>query len=254
MKETVNKVVVAFSGGMDSTVLLHMAAKKGYREIFTLSFDYGQRHHRELKCVQEQKELVKEAYPTTRVYNKVLNVGYVKDIAYESSLTNLDIDNPDISQMAGDAQPTSYVPFRNLMFLAACCAYAESVGADVVWYGATGVDSMAGYWDADKYFIEQVNKLVALNRKHSIQIVAPLIDYDKADIVREGVDLGVDFGKTWTCYSNHADGLADATTPSSSLRVRGFIEAGYRDPIKYVQQEQLDQMYNDAECSELLAE
>jgi 7-cyano-7-deazaguanine synthase len=242
-----SKIVIAFSGGMDSTVLLHMAAQEGYREIYTLSFDYGQRHNRELDCVQQQMQDVNKWYKDVKlIRNDVLNVEYIKQVSSTSSLTNLDIDNPDINDMAGDAQPTSYVPFRNLMFLAACCAKAESVGADTVWYGAAGVDSMAGYWDCDTNFVEAANVLIGLNRKHSIRIEAPLIKMSKAEIIEEGVCLGVDWSKTWTCYSNRPDGLADATTPSSSLRVRGFIDAGYRDPIKYVQQDKIDKMYEEA--------
>lgn len=242
-----SKVVLAFSGGMDSTVLLHMAADE-FDEIATISFDYGQRHKRELTCVAEQLAAVYENYSNVVVSNQIIDVRYINQLATTSSLTNLEIPNPNISEMAGDAQPASYVPFRNMMFLSICCSYAESIGADAVWYGATGVDSMAGYWDADKHFIDQVNKLIGLNRKHKIEIEAPLIEMDKASIVKMGIDLNVDFGKTWTCYSNREDGLADATTPSSSLRIKGFIDAGYVDPIKYVQQEKIDQMYRDKQC------
>jgi len=243
-----NKVVLAFSGGADSTVLLHMAIKK-FDEVYTISFDYDQRHRREIGCILDQIHDVEDK--GGKVIHKVVDVKYIKHLSPTSSLTNPDIPNPDISKMAGDAQPTSYVPFRNLMFLSICCSYAESIGADKVWYGATGVDSMAGYWDADKHFIDNINKLIDLNRKHQIQIEAPLIKMDKADIVRKGVELGVNFGKTWTCYENREDGLADATTPSSSLRIKGFIESGFKDPIKYVQQEKLEELYKSKGCIDL---
>ena len=245
-KKSRSKVVIAFSGGMDSTVLLHMAAKEGFDEIHTVSFDYGQRHERELDCVQDQIADVTEWYPETKVTNKTLDVTYIKDIAPTSSLTNLDIETPDISKMAGDAQPASYVPFRNMMFLSICCAYAESLDCDTVWYGATGVDSMAGYWDCDENFLETINKLVGLNRENEIKIETPLINMDKGDIVLEGVCLGIDFKRTWTCYSKLPSGLADATTPSSSLRIKGFIDAGYRDPIEYLQQYQVNALYEEA--------
>lgn len=244
-----SKVVLAFSGGMDSTVLLHMAVNK-FDEVFTVSFDYGQRHKHEFDSAILQFVDIHKKYGKV-VSNRIIDVQYIKYISPTSSLTNLDIPNPNINEMVGDAQPTSYVPFRNLMFLSICCSYAESIGANVVWYGATGVDSMAGYWDADKHFIDHVNKLIGLNRKHKIQIEAPLIKSNKADIITEGVKLGVDFGKTWTCYSNREDGLADATTPSSSLRIKGFIDAGYKDPIKYVQQEKLEELYRSKDCTDL---
>lgn len=242
------KLVLAFSGGADSTVLLYMAAAQGYVEIHTVSFDYGQRHHRELKCVNIQLENIREKFPNVKFTNKVLDVSYLKDISPTSSLTNLDIDNPDISKIAGDAQPVSYVPFRNQMFITICCAYAESLKADTVWYGAAQVDSLAGYWDGSQEFVDSVNSLVSLNRQHRINVGAPLLSMSKADIVRQGVELGVNFKDTWTCYSNRRDGLADATTPSSSLRLAGFIEAGYKDPIEYLQQEKLNVIYEAKGC------
>lgn len=245
------KLVLAFSGGADSTVLLHMAASRGYEEIHTVSFDYGQRHSRELLCVASQLNIVEEKYSNIIVTNKVLDVKYLKDISPTSSLTNDDIDNPDISKIAGDAQPVSYVPFRNQMFITICCAYAESLKADEVWYGAAQVDSLAGYWDSSDCFVEDFNKLTALNRTHRITVQAPLLVMSKADIVRQGVELGVDFKDTWTCYSNREDGLADATTPASSLRLQGFIDANYKDPIQYIQQEKIDKIYQQKGCKEI---
>lgn len=243
-----NKLVLSFSGGMDSSVLLFMAAERGYKEIHTVTFDYGQRHRREMQCVSFQERNLKEKYPDIKFTNKVLDVSYLKDISPTSSLTNLDIDNPDISKIAGDAQPVSYVPFRNQMFITICCAYAESLGAETVWYGAAQVDSLAGYWDGSQEFVDSINQLTALNRQHRILIEAPLLSLSKAEIILEGVRLGVQFENTWTCYSNREDGLADATTPSSSLRVQGFISAGYRDPVKYLQQDKLDGIYKENNC------
>lgn len=242
------KIVLAFSGGADSSVLLFMAAASGVREIHTVTFDYGQRHHREMQCIPLQKRNLLEKYPDVKFTNKIIDVSYIKDISPTSSLTNLDIDNPDISKIAGDAQPVSYVPFRNQMFLSICCAYGESLKVDEVWYGAAQADSLAGYWDGSNEFVDSINGLVSLNREHRMLIAAPLLSLSKADIVRQGVELGVNFGDTWTCYSNREDGLADATTPSSSLRIQGFINAGFRDPIKYVQQDKIDKIYELNSC------
>ena len=242
-----SKVVLALSGGMDSTVLLHMAATQ-FDEIYTIAFDYGQRHHRELSCAWYQTKVLTRKNPKLKVYQKLLNVNYIKDIAPVSSLTNPDIKNPNIKEMAGDAQPVSYVPFRNMMFLSIACSYAESVQADQVWYGAAQADSLAGYWDGSHEFLSSVNEIISLNRKSKIRIVAPLLVMSKKQIVEEGVKLGVDFANTWTCYSDREDGLADADTPSSSLRLRGFIEAGYKDPIKYVQQINIDKIYIEKGC------
>jgi len=127
-----NKLVLAFSGGADSSVLLYMAAKQGYKEIHTVTFDYGQRHSKEMDCIPRQIQDLRLKYPGLVVTNKLLDVSYLKNISPTSSLTNTDIDNPDISKIAGDAQPVSYVPFRNQMFLTICCSYAESLQADTV--------------------------------------------------------------------------------------------------------------------------
>jgi 7-cyano-7-deazaguanine synthase len=245
------KLVLTLSGGMDSSVLLYMAQDRGFEEIHTVTFDYGQRHRRELDCVNKQLSNFAERYGdwvNLKVTNKVLDVNYIRDIAPTSSLTNKDIDNPDISNMAGDAQPVSYVPFRNLMFLSICSAYAESVGADTVWYGAAQVDSLAGYWDGSEEFVDTVNSVTDLNRENRIKVEAPLLVMSKEDIIKEGVRLGVIFNDTWTCYSDREDGLADATTPSSSMRVKGFVNAGYKDPVKYLQQDKIEELYKENEC------
>ena len=136
----------------------------------------------------------------------------------------------------------------NLMFLSICSAYAESVGADTVWYGAAQVDSLAGYWDGSEEFVDTVNSVTDLNRENRIKVEAPLLVMSKEDIIKEGVRLGVIFNDTWTCYSDREDGLADATTPSSSMRVKGFVNAGYKDPVKYLQQDKIEELYKENEC------
>jgi 7-cyano-7-deazaguanine synthase len=244
------KLLLSLSGGMDSVVLLHMAVDQGYDEIHTISFDYGQRHKRELECIEKQFSDIYSKHDVT-LLNTVIDARFLSDVSPTSSLTNTDIDNPDISKMAGDAQPVSYVPFRNQMFNTIACAYAESNGIPEVWYGAAEVDSLAGYHDGSPEHVKAFNDLIALNREHRITLNAPLLTMSKAAIVKEGVRLGVDFSKTWTCYSSREDGLADATTPSSSMRVKGFIDAGYCDPIQYVQQEKIDELYRQNKCKEI---
>tara|TARA_R100001463_G_scaffold94661_5_gene149279 strand:- start:1003 stop:1686 length:684 start_codon:yes stop_codon:yes gene_type:complete len=227
-----------------------MAADRGYDEIHTISFDYGQRHKKELKCIEQQFEDIRSRYDI-KLFNTIIDARFLSRVSPTSSLTNTDIDNPDISKMAGDAQPVSYVPFRNQMFNTIACAYAESNDIPVVWYGAAEVDSLAGYWDGSNEFLDAFNNLTALNREHRITLEAPLLTMSKAAIVKEGVKLDVNFGKTWTCYSSREDGLADASTPSSSMRVQGFIDAKYQDPIKYVQQNRIDELYEQHGCVEI---
>lgn len=243
-----SKIVLTLSGGMDSSILLHMAVDKGYTEIYTVSFYYGQRHRRELDCVSKQIQTLISNHPYITVNNRVLDVSYIKNIANKSSLTNHDIANPNIKEMAGDAQPVSYVPFRNLMFLSIASAYAETLECDTIWYGAAQADSLAGYWDGSNEFLDSVNNLLMLNRKSKVKIQAPLLVMSKKEIIEEGIRLKVNLKDTWTCYSNREDGLADADTPSSSLRLRGFIEAGYKDPIMYIQQEKLEKLYEQKGC------
>jgi 7-cyano-7-deazaguanine synthase len=110
------------------------------------------------------------------------------------------------------------------------------------------VDSLAGYWDGSEEFVDVVNNITDLNRENRIVIEAPLLDMSKAEIIEEGIRLGVKFKDTWTCYSDREDGLADATTPSSSMRVKGFIDAGYEDPIVYLQQNKINKLYSENNC------
>ena len=115
-KKSPSKLILSISGGMDSVVLLHMAADRGFKEINLISYDYGQRHIRELDCVKHQIDAIKDKFPDIVVDHYTADVRFIRYLAPTSSLTNTDIDNPDISKMAGDAQPVSYVPFRNQLF------------------------------------------------------------------------------------------------------------------------------------------
>lgn len=213
---------------MDSTVILYKAVEQvGSDNVYGLSYNYGQRHKKELELAKYHVDKLKIKEWQT------IDTSFIKILAPTSSLTNNDIKTPDIRQMAGEAQPKSYVPNRNMIFLSIAASYAEAVGASIVYHGATKVDSLAGYWDASPEFLPTINGVLALNRSTKISIEAPLIKMDKADIVREGIRLKILFSKTYTCYSG--DDLCDANSPSSALRIKGFANAGYIDPIKYRQ-------------------
>jgi 7-cyano-7-deazaguanine synthase len=245
MKMQNSKVIITLSGGMDSAVLLYKAAEL-FKEVHTVTFDYGQRHSRELVAAEKQLLNASHDFPKVTFTNKVLDVRYIKDIAPTSSLTNNDIDTPNVKDIMGEAQPKSYVPFRNLMFLSILASYAEAVKASEVWYGAAEADSLAGYWDSSNEFINTFNNLAALNRETVIKLVAPLVRMSKKDIILTGVSLGVNFGDTYTCYSGEYP--CDADSASSSLRLKGFIESGYCDPLKYKQQDKLDAVYEKNGC------
>ena len=247
--EKKRKIVVTLSGGMDSAVLLFKAAEIA-DEVHTISFDYGQRHRRELDCVEKQLADVKSLYPDKVFHNKLLDTTFIREMAPVSSLTNDGIDTPNVKDMMGEAQPKSYVPFRNLMFLSMLCSYAEAVDAHEVWYGAAQADSLAGYWDGSAEFVDEMNKLTSLNREYKVTLVAPLIKMSKKDIILDGVSLGVNFKGTYTCYSGEYP--CDAESASSSLRLKGFIDAKLKDPLLYKQQDKLDAVYEKNDCKAIV--
>ena len=223
-----NKCVIPISGGLDSTVILHdVTNNKLYDEVHAITFDYGQRHKREIDCAKWQARQV------NATSHKILDISFFKELSNISSLTNSSIDVANTRDILGDPQTVNYVPFRNQLLLTICCSYAESIGASTVYHGAAMVDSQAGYWDGSEEFLDSMNSLLLLNRRHKIKIEAPLIYKDKSDIIRLGVKHRVDFKNTYTCYSGEE--LSDAENPASSSRIQGFLQAGYIDPVPYKQ-------------------
>ena len=244
-----NKIVVTLSGGMESSVLLYKAAED-YEEVHTVTFDYGQRHNRELIAAEKQLLNAKHDFPNVLFTNKVLDVKYIKDIADTSSLTNNNIETPDVKEVMGEAQPKSYVPFRNLMFLSILLSYAEKLKADEVWYGAAEADSLAGYWDGSVQFVDKLNQICLLNREIDVRVRAPLLTMSKKEIILNGIELGVNFADTYTCYSGEYP--CDANSASSALRLKGFVDAGYKDPLQYKQQDKLNKVYLKEDCKDIL--
>ena len=219
-----NKAVVPISGGIDSTVLLYHAVKCGeFDEVHAISFNYGQRHSKEL-------DYAKETTKQLDVNHKIIDLSFFKHIN-SSSLTNPDIDVAKTRDVLGDAQTVNYVPFRNQMLLSICSAIAESLEANTVFHGAAQVDTQAGYWDGSNEFLEAINSLTSLNRKHRIKIEAPLIELSKKEIIEWGTELGVNFRNTWTCYEGKEQACGECTACSS--RLQGFIDAGVEDPLEY---------------------
>ena len=220
-----DKCIVPLSGGLDSTVIYYYARDKGY-EIQAVGYDYGQKHRdKELVCAQ------KTIHRTKQENLKILDLTFFKDIVTTSALTNDDIDVAKAKDVLGDPQTVNYVPNRNMMMLSICTAYAESIGASTVFHGSALVDSQAGFWDGSKEFLEAINNVNQLNRRDRVTIEAPLIDKSKAEIIRMGVELGVDFSNTWTCYEGKDKACGECTACSS--RIQGFLEAGYIDPVPY---------------------
>lgn len=217
-----NKVLI-LSGGLDSTVLLYDSYVKYGNNLHTLTYDYGQKHMKEIDCAFKISKKL-------NIHNRILDVTFIKSIA-RSALTSSDIDVPNIKDVLGDPQPVSYVPNRNMMLLSIAASYAESINADEVIYGAQAHDTFSGYWDASPEFLTAINNVLNLNRRNKIQITAPFINMNKTDIVKLGQKLNVDYSDTWTCYNGREK--ACGTCPTCANRLKAFIDAKIKDPIEY---------------------
>ena len=220
------KAVVLVSGGLDSATVLAQASKEGY-ECYALAFDYGQRHRAELQAARRVAEqLGAQAF-------KVINLD-LSSIG-GSALTDTGIDVPDFSGAEGI--PVTYVPARNTVFLSIALGWAEVLAADTIFIGVNAVD-YSGYPDCRPDFIQAFQRVANLATKagvegESLQIRTPLIDLTKAQIIKLGVDLGVDYSQTVSCYQANADGEACGRCDSCHLRREGFLQAGLADPTRY---------------------
>jgi 7-cyano-7-deazaguanine synthase len=220
------KALVILSGGMDSSVLLHHVAHElDYKEIYAITFNYGQRIAREIECAKFQ------ARDCRVTEHKIVNMDFFRDISRMSALTNTDLKIPKAREDIGNAQPLSYVPFRNLLLLTTAAGWAESIGAEDLFYGAVQTDDYSGYWDCTSLFLDKVNSLYGLNRKNNIQVKAPFMSLLKDQIVKKGIDLEVDFRHTHTCYEGTDPACGECV--SCSARIKGFIDNKIIDPITY---------------------
>jgi len=225
-----SKVIVPISGGMDSTVLLHYAAAN-FDNVYAISFDYGQRHKKELEYADYQINVIREGDDEKNVYfNTVVELPFF-NLIKNSALLNREIDVAKAKDVMGDPQTVNYVPFRNMMLLSIACSFAEQFGATTVYHGAAQADSVAGYWDGSPEFLTAINDVTTLNRRNRIKVEAPLINKSKKEIIEMGIELGVDFSRTWTCYEGLD--LACGECTACSLRLQGFIQAGIKDPLAY---------------------
>jgi len=226
MSNSSRRAVVLLSGGIDSSVLLHYAVRTlACAPIHALSFDYGQRHARELECARVQ------AVSAGAEAHRIIDVSFLGSLLREgSALLAGGRPVPDLEDLdaAERVQPPTYVPNRNMMLLAVAAAYAEANGIHEVYYGAQAQDEY-GYWDCTREFLERINAALALNRKKPVVVCAPFIDKPKAEIVRLGFELDVDFRKTWSCYRGEA--RACGTCPTCVERRNAFRRAGAVDPL-----------------------
>jgi 7-cyano-7-deazaguanine synthase len=234
METQLKRAVVLLSGGLDSATVLAIARSEGY-ELYALSFSYGQRHIFELKAASRVAESIGVTQHRTVAIDLRVFGG--------SALTG-DIDVPK-GRTAGEMShgiPITYVPARNTIFLSFALAWAEVLGSSDIFIGVNALD-YSGYPDCRPEFIEAFEKMANLATRAGVEgrqllrIHTPLIALTKAEIIGKGIELGVDFGLTSSCYDPLAAGEPCGQCDSCLLRRKGFSENGIDDPLKYVRGE-----------------
>lgn len=227
MSAVTKKAVILVSGGLDSATCLAIAKSEGY-QCYALSFDYGQRSTSELNAAIKLAEF----FAATQHQVIPLGIGQLGG----SALTDHSLAVP-VSGVETDVIPVTYVPARNTVFLSYALAWAEVLQADAIFIGVNALD-YSGYPDCRQEFIDAFERMANLATKagmegHPVKIRTPLINMSKADIIRSGTALGVDYGITVSCYQADAQGRACGGCDSCRLRKKGFADAGLADPTVY---------------------
>ena len=219
------KAIVLLSGGLDSTTSLYLAKSEGFGEIYALTFEYGQKHDRELRAA---REVARAAGVKEHKFVKLLLNQWDG-----CSLTDPKMEVPD-GDLRRDTVPDTYVPARNMVFLSVAASYADALGVEDIYIGVSEVD-YSGYVDCREEFIRSMERTINLGtvlgaeRGRHITIHAPFMHMAKADEIRLGARLGVDYGLTWTCY--RGGDRPCGTCDSCLLRAKAFAEAGMEDPL-----------------------
>lgn len=221
------KAVILLSGGIDSATVMAVAGKQNFK-LYALSFNYGQRHKYELSSAKKVAEYFKV------IEHKIIRIDLR---AFGGSALTDDIEVPKNSFKQQNIPPT-YVPARNTIFLSYALAWAEVLSSHDIFIGVNAVD-YSGYPDCRPEYIKAYQKMANLATKEAVEgrpikIHTPLIDMKKSEIIKKGIDLGVDYSITHSCYSPAKDGLACGRCDSCILRKKGFEEAGLKDPTLYV--------------------
>jgi 7-cyano-7-deazaguanine synthase len=219
------RAVVLLSGGLDSATALAIARERGF-ECFTLAVDYGQRHRAELVAAR------RIAADGGSSFHHELNVPI--GAFGGSALTDEHIAVPE---QGGDGIPVTYVPARNTVLLSLALSWAEVLGAQAIFIGVNAID-YSGYPDCRPEFVEAFGRLAAVATKQGVEgspvrIEAPLLELSKAQIIRLGTELGVDFALSVSCYQADDAGRACGRCDACEFRRRGFAEAGVADPTRY---------------------
>ncbi len=221
------KAIVLLSGGLDSLTVLALAQRQGF-ECYALSVDYGQRHTAELQAAA----LIATKYRVVEHKIIKIDLGAIGG----SALTDTNIAIPDAIQ---SGIPVTYVPARNTLFLALALGWAEVLGLRDIFIGVNAVD-YSGYPDCRPEFIQAFQKMANLATKAGVEggrftLHTPLILLSKAEIIKQGIDLGVDYRLTVSCYAADRDGRACGICDACRLRKKGFTQAALPDPTQYQQ-------------------
>ena len=224
------RCVILLSGGLDSATVAAIAREQGF-ELYALTVDYGQRHRHEIEAARRVAAVIGAKR------HVVLSVDLSQ---FGSSALTASIDVPKdrhLDQMPAEI-PITYVPARNTVLLALALAYAETVGAADLFLGVNAVD-YSGYPDCRPQFIAAFEQLAGLATKAGVEgrlkftVHAPLVRMTKAQIIRRGSELGVDYGLTHSCYDPADDGRSCGRCDACRLRLKGFADAGLKDPLEY---------------------
>jgi len=227
----VKRAVILSSGGIDSTTAMAIAQSEGY-ELYSLSFRYGQRHHAELLAARR----VADFFNVRK--HLIINVD-LGTIGGSALTDSIDVPKHEsVEELSADEIPITYVPARNTIFLSYALAWAEVLKAETIFIGVTAVD-YSGYPDCRPEYIAAFEKMANLATKTGVteqirmKIQTPLIHLSKSEIIIRGVQLGVDYSMTLSCYDPDESGRSCRRCDSCLHRIRGFKEAGIKDPTIY---------------------
>jgi 7-cyano-7-deazaguanine synthase len=224
------KAVVLLSGGLDSTTTLAIAKAEGYKP-HALTFRYGQRHEHEVEAAR------RVARRLGAVDHRIAEID-LRVFGGSALTSDIDVPKHRTDEEIGAGVPVTYVPARNTIFLSFALAWAEVLGAADIFVGVNALD-YSGYPDCRPEFVEAFERLANLATKAAVEgerltVHAPLIRLTKAEIIARGLELGVDYGLTTSCYDPSTEGAACGACDACRLRLKGFAEAGLRDPAQYV--------------------
>jgi len=230
-KEEKNAVVLV-SGGLDSTTCMAVAGRENY-QLTALTFDYGQRHKVELAAARA----VADFFQARRHIIYSLDL---RSIGSSALTDNIEVPKRQTTEQIGPHIPATYVPARNIIFLSIAAAFAETLNAPTIFAGMNSID-YSGYPDCRPEFVAAFEKMINLGTKTGteagpIKIETPLMKLPKKEIIQLGLKLGVDYSITWSCYDpvgEEKNALACGKCDSCLLRLKGFKEAGAKDPLRY---------------------